>query len=51
MDYDKIEVVVHPQSSEKLLHVQAAQEALMTLYGKAGLMCSSTVNKKEGPQE
>ena len=46
-----VDMVVRPQSSEKLLHVQAAQEALTTLYGKAGLMCSSTTDKEEETKE
>lgn len=33
-----LDIIVRPQNSEKLINVQAAQEALMTLYRKAGLL-------------
>ena len=37
-----VDIIVRPNSSEKLINVQAAQEALTTLYRKAGLLSSST---------
>lgn len=36
-----VDIIVRPQNSEKLINVQAAQEALTTLYRKAGLLDSS----------
>ena len=36
-----VDVIIRPQNSEKLINVQAAQEALTTLYRKAGLLGSS----------
>lgn len=36
-----VDIIVRPQNSEKLINVQAAQEALTTLYRKAGLLGSS----------
>lgn len=36
-----VDIIVRPQNSEKLINVQAAQEALTTLYRKAGLFRSS----------
>jgi len=36
-----VDIIVRPNSSEKLINVQAAQEALTSLYRKAGLLGSS----------
>ena len=46
-----IDVIIRPQDSEKLINVQAAQDALTTLYRKSGLLCSSAKHIQEEPEK
>ncbi len=44
-----VDIIVRPHSSEKFINVQAAQEALTTLYRKAGFLPPSVAeNSPEG---